>query len=77
MVKTCQVCKGKIDESKRFVSFKEYDKKKVYAELHFHVACWVKNYNESLDKKVRSYSEKMMKTAVPVVKSFMESRGML
>lgn len=76
-MKICHFCKKVILLKQRKVEFKEDDNKKVYTDLFFHVNCWIEHYNESLDKKVRAYAEKMMKTAIPMVKNAMEQRGMI
>jgi hypothetical protein len=73
----CHYCKKEIKKKQRKVLFKEDDEKKVYTELYFHTNCWIEHYNESLDKKVKSYAEKMMKQAIPAVKIAMEQRGMI
>lgn len=68
----CERCKKEIKENERKVLFKEYDKKKVYTELYFHTNCWIEHYNESLDKKIKNYSQKIMKNIAPMVKGLKE-----
>jgi hypothetical protein len=43
----------------------------------FHFECWLNDYNESLDNKVKSYAEKLMNFAKPAVAKVMKARGML
>lgn len=73
----CTYCKQKINEKDRKVLFKEFNNKKTFTELYFHVQCWINTYQESLDKKIKQYSDVMMKTAIPLVKTAMEERGMI
>lgn len=73
----CHYCKKEIDKKDRKVLFKESDDKKTYTEHYFHVRCWISFYDESLDKKIKTYAQQMMKIAVPAVKTAMESRGII
>ncbi len=43
----------------------------------FHFECWLNDYNESLDNKVKSYAEKLTNFAKPAVAKVMKARGML
>lgn len=72
----CEKCMRKIEDDEPRVTYKEHipKNKKVLIELNFHQQCWINHYNESMDKKIRAYSSQMMKTALPLVKNFMENR---
>lgn len=74
MVKiTCERCKKIIKDSEQRFSIKEHilNPSKVLIDKHFHSNCWVKQYNESLDKKVQAYSKRIMKATVPALKHLM------
>ncbi len=42
----------------------------------FHFECWLNDYTKSVDKKVKSYADKLMSFAKPAVEKAMEARGM-
>ena len=42
----------------------------------FHFECWLNDYTKSVDKKVKSYADKLMSFAKPAVEKAMGARGM-
>lgn len=63
----CEKCGKEIKKNEKKVLFKEYDDKKVYTKLYFHTNCWIEHYNESLNKKIRNYSERIMNQVAPLL----------
>jgi hypothetical protein len=74
MVETikCKVCNKVIAPTEMRVTWKEHSIKPIQIdlELNFHRDCWVKHYNESLDKKVQFMAKQIMKNAQPMIKEF-------
>lgn len=70
---TCKHCNKPIKDKEVSVNYSETRKtpKKTLIDLHFHQKCWIENYNESLDRKIRIYSENILKTAMPLIQETM------
>jgi hypothetical protein len=72
----CTYCKKEIFNDEKQVQLKTTKGDLLMECRDFHYECWLNDYNESLDKKVKSYAEKMMAFAKPAVEKAMESRGL-
>ena len=76
-LKICCYCKKEIFHDEKQVLLKTSKGDMLLENKEFHFECWLNDYNESLDKKVKSYADKMMAFAKPAVEKAMENRGML
>ena len=75
--KICYYCKKEIVHDDKQVLLKTSKGDMLLENKEFHFECWLNDYNESLDKKVKSYADKMIAFAKPAVEKAMENRGML
>lgn len=68
----CKKCNKVITPEEVRVTWREHSIKpiSVECELHFHRDCWIKHYNESIDKKVQFMAKSIMKNAQPMIKEF-------
>jgi hypothetical protein len=73
----CQVCKKIIKENEFRVNFRELQLKPITldCDLSFHRDCWIKHYNESIDKKVQYMAKSIMKNSAPMIKEFADKYG--
>jgi hypothetical protein len=75
--KICCYCKKEILYEDKQVSLKTVKGDMLLENKEFHFECWLNDYNGSVDKKVKSYADKLMSFAKPAVEKAMEARGML
>jgi hypothetical protein len=75
--KICCYCKKEIFHEDHQVLLKTTRGDLLMENKEFHFDCWLKDYSDSLDKKVENYAKKLMDFAKPAVEKAMESRGML
>ena len=75
--KICCYCKKEILPEDHQVLLKTTKGDTLLENKEFHFICWLNDYTESLDKKVKGYADRFMAFAKPAVEKAMESRGML
>jgi len=75
--KICCYCKKEILYEDKQVLLKTTKGDLLLENKEFHFDCWLNDYAESLDKKVKNYAERMMEFVKPAVEKIMEERGML
>lgn len=65
----CEKCKKRIFDNENRVNYSETNPKggKTYIDLHFHTDCWIEHYNESLDKKIKNYSNQIIRASKPMI----------
>jgi len=73
----CHYCKKEIIEGDKEVILQTKKGDLIMQDLHFHYNCWLEDYNESLDKKVKAYADKFMSFAKPAVEKAFLERGIL
>ena len=71
MKKFCYKCKCQIDEKENYCSLNSYFKGKEVHVDYFHAQCFRSWIEDKLDKKIKEYADKMMKTAMPYVEQYM------
>lgn len=78
MVK-CERCKTTILNEQVSVNYSETTNKpkKILIEKHWHQKCWIESYNESLDRKIKIYTQKIMENAKPMLQELQNRGGML
>ncbi len=72
----CEYCKKEILDSENRVNYSETNPsmKKIFLNLYFHTDCWVKHYNESLDKKIKCYSKQIMSVTNPLLQKLIDGK---
>lgn len=73
----CYKCKKEILKEDKQVNLKTKQGKLILEDKHFHFQCWIDDYNESLDRKVNNYAEKLMNFAKPAVEKALIERGII
>jgi hypothetical protein len=73
----CTYCSKEIKKIEKQVTLKTTQGNKILEDRHFHFNCWLDDYNNSLDRKVKNYAERMMNFAKPAVEQALKSRGMI
>ncbi|GEM_PF-2701314 len=75
--KICCFCKKEILYEDKQVSLETKKGNMIMEKKDFHYECWLNDYAESVDRKVKAYADKLMSFAKPAVEKALESRGML
>ena len=76
-METCHYCKKEIVEGDKEVILQTKKGNLIMQDLHFHYECWLNDYAESLDKKVKGYADKFMSFAKPAVEKVFLEKGLL
>jgi len=74
--KICCYCKKEILPEDHQVLLKTTKGDLIMEIKEFHFECWLNDYTKSVDKKVKSYADKLMSFAKPSVEKAMGARGM-
>lgn len=74
----CEVCKKEIIKGDKRVHYiEDVIGGEVFFEKNFHQKCWIEWYNESLDNKIKAYSNQILKVAMPKIKQAFEGEQVI